>query len=781
MALLNTYVLSNIKKFKIVKQKILLMLVTFVMSTAWASAQNKNTDAHVIGHVIDKETKEHIPYASVSIKGSNIATFTDVSGHYILKNLPLGNHTLLVSILGYKSQEQAVKVEKDKTIEIKFELLPQLLSVDELVVTGSRSESKRRESSTVVSVASSRLFETTASSSPAEALNFQSGVRVESTCGNCASTELRINGLGGQYSQILLDSRPIFSALAGVYSLEQLPASMIERVELIRGGGSALFGSNAIGGVVNIISKEPIHNLLSISNTTGFFGKGKIDNNLSINGAFVTDDYKAGVYVFGMVKNRDDYDRNNDGFSDLPKLSSETIGFRAYYKLSKRSKITAEYHHIREFRRGGDKFEEVAHKANIAEQLRHNINGGGLKYDFFSSNYKHHLSLYTSVQHINRDSYFGAGQDLNAYGSTKDFTLIAGAQYAYSFDKLLFMPSKLTFGTEYSDNNLDDKMLGYSKIIEQNSSYYGTYLQNEWKTDKLSLLIGGRLDKHNKMSNVVFNPRANVRYTPIKELAFRASYSSGYRAPQIYDEDLHVAAVGGKVAIITVDPNLKPEYSNTFSASVDFYKSFRKMQVNILLEGFYTDIKDVFALYKNGLDEQGNQLWERRNGFGSIVKGFNLEAKFGFSTKFVVDLGFTVQQSKYKENFKWSDEPSVKPQKRMFRSPNNYGYLTLNYYPVKPLSIALNANYTGSMLVQHSAGYIEKDREEITPKFFDLGLRAAYDLPIKGQFKVQINAGIKNIFDQYQKDLDVGALKDSKYIYGPTLPRMFYFGLKFSL
>lgn len=85
-------------------------------------------------------------------------------------------------------------------------------------------------------------------------MNFQSGLRVETNCGNCGTTQLRINGLEGQYSQVLLDSRPIFSSLASVYGLEQLPVAMIERVEVIRGGGSALFGANAIGGVVNIIT-----------------------------------------------------------------------------------------------------------------------------------------------------------------------------------------------------------------------------------------------------------------------------------------------------------------------------------------------------------------------------------------------------------------------------------------------------------------------------------------------------------------------------------------------
>ena len=163
-------------------------------------------------------------------------------------------------------------------------------------------------------MASGKLFEATASCNLAETMNFQSGLRVENNCGNCGTTQLRINGLEGQYSQVLLDSRPIFSSLAAMYGLEQLPVSMIERVEVIRGGGSALFGANAIGGVVNIITKEPQRNSLALSNTTNLLEGGAADFNTALNGSFVSDDYRAGVYLFGMVRDRDSYDRNGDGF-----------------------------------------------------------------------------------------------------------------------------------------------------------------------------------------------------------------------------------------------------------------------------------------------------------------------------------------------------------------------------------------------------------------------------------------------------------------------------------
>lgn len=761
-------------------RKIFGALIVLLTAISVCSAKGK-TDAHMTGHIIDAETSEHIPFATITIKGTTFGTISDATGHFLLKNLPEGQHTIVASHLGYHSIEQSVEILAQRTIEVKLSIRPQALKMDEVVVTGSRNETNKRESATIVNVLSAKLFEKTASNNVAEVLNFQSGLRVEYNCSNCGVPQLRINGLEGQYSQILLDSRPIFSSLATVYGLEQLPAGMIERVEVIRGGGSALFGSNAIGGVVNIITKEPLKNSVSLSNSTALFEGGGSDVNTTLNGSFVTDDNRAGIYLFGMVKDRDSYDRDGDGFSEIPKVGSETIGFRGYYKINSSSRLTAEYHHMREFRRGGDLMDRPPHEANIAEQLRHNINGGGVKYDLFTEDYKHRLSLYTSLQNISRDSYFGTNKNLDAYGTTKDFTLIAGGQYALRFDKLLFMPSDLTVGLEYTDNQLNDKMLGYDRTIDQHSVSYGTFLQNEWKNEKLSLLIGGRLDKHNKVNDPIFSPRVNVRYTPIEQIGLRASYAGGYRAPQAYEEDLHVAAVGGEVAIISIDPNLRPEYSHSISASADLYHRFGIVEANLLVEGFYTDLRDVFTLVEKGHDTEGNLLLERQNASGAVIKGVNFELKMGFTPKLTLDAGYTMQTSRYKKDHAWSENPELTPQRKMFRSPDHYGYVTLNYQPVKQLAASLTGNYTGSMLVPHYAGTIDHDAETTTPKFVDLGARVAYDFRLSSQVTMQINGGVKNVFDAYQKDIDKGMLRDAKYIYGPAMPRMYFFGVKFTM
>lgn len=770
-------------------KNILLVFVAICTMTSYAYAENHtddnkkktHTDANITGHIINKTTQEHIPFITISIKGTTISALSDESGHFFLRNLPVGEFVLTASGIGYTQDEIPVKLVKNKTLEINLNLEEQPLSLNQIVVSATKNETNRKSAPNIVNVMSAKLFETNAASSMSESMNFQSGLRMENNCGNCSVPQLRINGLDGKYSQILLDSRSIFSSLASVYSLEQLPVSMIERIEVVRGGGSALFGSSAIGGVVNIITKEPLRNTLSIGNTTNIAQGGALDMNTTINGAFVSNDNKAGVYLFGMIKNKDAYDRNGDGFSDTPTLKSETIGFRGYYKTSLFTKITAEYHHIHEFRRGGDLLELPPHQANIAEQLNHLIDGGGLKFDAYTRNQKHRFQVYASGQNIHRDSYFGTEQNPDAYGTTKDITAVAGGQYIFSADKFLFAPSNLTIGVEYSHNTLKDKIMGYHRDLHQYTNVAGAFIQNEWKTDKFNLLIGGRFDKHNKVKNVIFSPRVNIRYSPMEAVGLRASYSSGYLAPQAYNEDLHVAAVGGKVSLIEQDPNLRPEYSHSINASADLYHSFGKVHGNLLIEGFYTTINDVFTLVEKGTDNAGNIIFMRENAAGATVTGVNLEAKLGIPSVFEIQVGYTFQQSRYKEPFAWSDNPLLAPQKKMFRSPDQYGYITSNVNITPQFIASVFGNYTGKMLVQHAAGYVPQDTERITPSFFDMGFKLSYDVKLTDALTVNLFGGMKNILDHFQEDIDKGPLKDGAYFYGPASPRTFFVGLKFSL
>ncbi len=712
-------------KLHILGAVIALLMPVVAWGDSVVPAPKKNSsDANIYGHIINASNNEHLPFASIAVKGTTIGCSSDATGHYYLKNLPVGRHTIVVTLLGFETIEQPIEAVAGKNIEMNFTLEEQAMSLDEVVVSATRNETNRRRTATVVNVASQKLFESTASSNLSESMNFQSGLRVENNCGNCGTMQLRINGLEGHYSQILLDSRPIFSSLAAVYGLDQLPVAMIERVEVVRGGGSALFGSNAIGGVVNIITRDPLRNSLTLANTTHILSGGTTDINTALNGSFVSDDNKVGVYLFAQVKGRDAYDRNGDGFSDIPSLNSETAGFRAYYKTSAYTRITAEYHHTHEFRRGGDNLSEAPHMAMICEQLDHKIDGGGLRFDYFSPDSRHRMSVYTSAQGIDRSSYFGTDMNPEAYGATKDLTVVAGAQYTYGFDRLWFMPADLTVGAEYNYNTLDDSYHATQRRLEQKTSTAGFFFQNEWHSEKVNILIGGRLDKHNMVRKPIFSPRVNLRYSPIEDIGLRISYASGYRAPQAYNEDLHIDALNHSVSIIRLADDLRPEYSHSVSASADIYHSFGRLQTNLLVEGFYTMLDDVFTLEKVGTDADGNTIKERRNADGATVAGITAEVKLGIKGIFEIQAGYTFQRSRYTSPERWSDD--VEPQRRMFRSPDHYGYLTSSFELARRLSASLFCTYTGPMLVQHNAGILDVDTQTTTPSFWDCGIKAAY-------------------------------------------------------
>ena len=732
----------------------------------------------IAGHVIVKGTEESIPFATVMILGTNRGAVSNEEGQFEFRKLAAGKYTLRVQVMGYKTQEKTITVSAEATSVVHFQMEEVSFTTDEVVVSANRNEVSRKAAPVVVNVMSAKLFETVNSTDLAKSLNFQSGLRVENNCQNCGFPQVRINGLEGPYSQILINSRPIISALSGVYGLEQIPVNMIERVEVVRGGGSALFGANAVGGTINIITKDPINNSFQVASTMSNMNGKSWEQYMGGNVSLVAKDNSYGIALYETYRNRNPYDADGDGFSELGKLNMNTFGMRAYYRPNYFSRINVEYHTTNEFRRGGNKFNLQPHEADITGQTKHIINSGGVSYDRYWGE-KHKMSVYGSVQHTDRNSYYGAQKDMNAYGKTNDLTWVVGGMYVGNMDRCLFAPATFTGGVEYQSNSLHDVMTGYHRDMQQDVRIAGGFVQNEWRLNRWTMLVGARLDKHNLIDHPIFSPRVNFLYKPNDNLQARLTYSTGFRAPQAYDEDLHVTAVGGEGVQIRLADGLREERSNSFSGSVDWSFPMGHWQSNILLEGFYTDLHHVFVLEDIGEDQNGDKIKERRNGSGAKVYGVNLDAKVAHGREAQLQLGFTVQRSRYNRAEVWTSEgEEEQTTKRMPRTPDYYGYFTFTSAPLKNFDFSLSGTYTGKMIVPHMAGYIEKSRMEHTPQFMDLNLKLNYTFVLKDHIKMQVNGGVQNIFNSFQKDLDKGEFRDAGYFYGPTQPRTYFVGIK---
>ncbi|GAB1451595.1 TonB-dependent receptor [Draconibacterium sp.] len=776
-----------------------LLLLAFSI-TVFADDDDKKpkTDAMLFGDV--KSEESHIPFATISIKGTTIGTAADVTGHFKMTNLPVGKQTVVVSAIGYKSQELDVDMLANEGTTILVKLESDNIDIEQVVVSADRNSKSRRETPTIVNSINGKLFKRTQNVTLSEGLNFAPGLRMENNCQNCGFTQVRMNGLEGPYSQILINSRPVFSGLAGVYGLELIPANMIERVEVVRGGGSALYGSNAIAGTINLITKDPVSNNFSASGTyaiagVGMDGKNADDYSLNFNGSFVSEDYKTGMSIFGFMRDRNAFDANGDGFSEMANIDNTTLGSRFFQRVGERGKFTLDYFNINESRRGGNKFELPAHESDITESVEHKINSTAVSYDvFFRESDK--LSMYFAAQGVDRGSYYGANQDLSAYGNTTDLTYSSGVQYIRQFSWLLFSPASLISGIEMNGSNLEDQKLGYydpvddihygnTLVADQEMTTQAAFLQSEWKMEKTVITAGLRYD-HYRVSDKtkesgdvtgnVFSPRISVLYNIAEHFQFRTGFARGFRAPQIFDEDLHIETSGSRKVIHVNDPNLKQESSNSFNASFDFSNHWNNWQFQFLAEGFYTSLIDPFANDYGTPDENGTVIYTRINANdGAAVRGINFELNASPSAKMQFQSGFTVQKSTF-------EKPQEFNETQFFRSPNNYGYISLNYNPTYLLSVAVTGNYTGSMLVPYfgpklanpEAGQLNK-----TNPFFDAGMKFSYQLKITDAVKIEINAGIKNIFNSFQNDFDIGIDRDPGYVYGPTSPRIIYFGLKF--
>lgn len=773
-----------------------LYLVILILSAFSIQAQSGNVSGRV------SSSEEPLPFAAVGLEGTTYGTTTDAQGNFEIKNIPAGSYTLKVRSTGFRTYSQDIEVKSNTPASFQIELVEDLLNLETVVISGTRYEQDRKNAPVVVSVIGNKLFNATQSIAVSEGLNYQPGVRVETNCQNCGFTQVRLNGLEGAYSQILINSRPIFSALNSVYGLDQIPTNIVERIEVVRSGGSALYGSNAIAGTINIITKDPVENAWEIRSNTALIDGDAVDQTFNFNGSVVNESLTSGVTFYGMNRHRDSYDANGDGFTELVKLENTVLGAKAFFKPGEQSKVTLDFSALEEFRRGGNLLELAPHFTDITEQLNHNTFFGGINYEQWSKDDWNKFSIYASAQKTERGSYYGGlgggrtARDstlaINAYGITEDLAIVAGIQYNRYFNN----NDVLTLGVENQAYDTQDEIAGYNRLVDQKVNTTGFFAQYEWKpSTKFTALLGGRYDISNidgtyavvneqRTSDVnvsVFSPRITLLYRINDNLQFRGGYARGFRAPQAFNEDLHISSAGGDQLFILLSNNLDKETSNAFTGSFNYTQNIGLTQINLLVEGFYTQLQNPFTQVSRG-DVGDIILEEVVNGKGATVSGANFEAGYSPSGKFSFQLGGTAQQTSYAE-----DQEIFAPEDtgegaivvdEFVRTPHLYGYFTSYYHFTQAFKMDLTGTYTGSMIVPRVVGANGSPDLLDSDPFFDVNLKASYHFDIADDFHLELSGGLRNLFNSYQSEFDSGPERDSDFIYGPAAPRSVFFSIK---
>ena len=770
-------------KFKKIKNLLLYIIILFF------SYQDINAQFGTVqGRV--KLNGNYTESATIYISNNtSLGASTNSKGFFKIKNIPLGTYNIYASYIGYQNEYKKIIVNKNnQLIEINFDLLESSNSLNEVVITGTKTFKNQNDSPIMVNVLNSKTLNDVQACNLSDGLIFQTGLRVETNCQTCNYTQLRMNGLAGGYSQILINGRPIFSPLTGLYGLEQLPANMIERIEVVRGGGSSLYGSSAIGGTVNVITKVPKKNSYEINSYLQNINNKTNDKVLSANISLVSKNKNSGLSLFYNHRNRGLYDHNNDNFSEIPELNNNSIGINLFILPKKNQKLEINLSNLNEFRFGGEMVNKQPHLTKQSEERIHDVWMGSLDYQLNFNNNSSFIA-YFSFQNTYRKHYTGIFPDdsleiknhiLNPpYGTSKTRTIQGGIQINHEINKFFNGINTLTFGSEYVFDDVFDEIGAYNYMIDQSTKNLGLFLQSDWEiSSSFTLLSGIRMDYHNLVDNIIYSPRSTLLYKYNDNTQFRLNYGTGFRAPQAFDTDLHIAFSGGGVSRVSLSPKLISEKSKSFSASINYDKPMEKYIVGFTLEGFYTHLNNSFFLQPKGKDKFG-QLFEKQNGQGATVEGITLELRTNYNQKIQLETGFTNQSSIFNEEVEYIN--GLDGLKEFIRTPKNYGFSTLSILPNGKFNANLNYVYTGKMKIPHFSGSPNQLTDEIiTSKPFSVvSMKIGYKFTASLiESKIEIYSGIKNILNSYQNRFDVGKNRDSNFVFGPSIPRTVYFGVR---
>ena len=512
----------------------IILFVLFSIQTGFSQEHTINGTVYSEGEPLDG--------ASLRIKGTNLGTITNEKGYFSIKFSKKKNNQLIISYTGHKSKQIEIDPKESDIGKIILELYE---SLDEIVISGTLKPVSKLNSPVAVEVYSQSFFKANPSPSIFESLESINGIRPQLNCNVCNTGDIHINGQEGSYTMVLIDGLPIVSGLSTVYGLSGIPQSLIERVEIVKGPASTLYGSEAIGGVINLITKLPENSSkLSVDSFLSDWG----ELNTDIGYKYSLSKRTTGLLGINYFNFSNPIDNNNDGFTDLTIQDRISI----FNKFTYGDKLSFATRFVYEDRWGGQLNWEPKYRGgdtvygeNIYttrfEAFGNYTFNKNLSFQFSYNNHTHNSAYGTTIFNANQTIGFG---QLIWNKSIKNNDLLFGLAYRYT----------------YYD---DDTTATFNEILNSNQEdiYHmpGLFIQDEIKINESNtLLLGIRFD-HNSLHGNIFTPRINYKLSNYDQTSIlRLSFGTGYRVAQVFTED-HAALTGARDVVFLND--LEPEKS----------------------------------------------------------------------------------------------------------------------------------------------------------------------------------------------------------------------------
>lgn len=560
-----------------------------------------------------------LEFGTAALKGTQYGTTTNEQGVFELKNVKYGTYQLVISSIGYRNITKSVTVSEAKFFqELTFQTEELENSLNEVVVTGTMKEVSKLDSPVPVEIYTPVFFKRNPVPNLFESLQNINGIRPQLNCNVCNTGDIHINGLEGPYTMIMIDGMPIVSGLSTVYGLSGIPSALIERVEIVKGPASTLYGSEAVGGLINVITKKPSNAPLVSADVMGT-SWSEFNTDLGVK-------YKVGEKVqslFGLnyFNFQRPTDKNGDGFTDIT-LQNRISLFNKFSVERKDNRIfTVGARYVYEDRWGGQMQWTPKYRGGnelYAESIytkRWEIIGA------YQLPIKEKITFQFSANSHNQDSYYG----------TTPFTAQQSIAFGqFTWDKKAGENHDLLIGaalryTHYDDNTTATSLDGRNapSVVK----LPGIFAQDEISLNANNkLLLGLRYD-YNSIHGNILTPRLNYKWTSTdKRNVLRASFGNGYRVANVFTED-HAALTGARQVVFTEE--LKPERS--WNGNLNYVRKFFLTNgsfIGLDATAFYTYFNN--RIIPDYLTDPNKIIYSNLAG-NAVSRGLSLNVDFSFA------------------------------------------------------------------------------------------------------------------------------------------------------